>query len=68
VEASCSRLKQRVPSGIPTAHPDIRLRSLTFEEVKKACNNFSRSNLIGRGGFGEVYQGEWNGQVRLTFP
>lgn len=29
----------------------------TFEEIKKATNNFHRENIIGRGGYGNVYKG-----------
>lgn len=30
---------------------------LTFEEIKKGTNNFSRENIIGMGGYGNVYRG-----------
>ncbi|XWS31635.1 hypothetical protein CRYUN_Cryun23aG0093400 [Craigia yunnanensis] len=29
----------------------------TFDEIKKATRNFSRDNIIGRGGYGNVYKG-----------
>lgn len=33
------------------------LRVFTFTELKAACQGFSRSNLVGEGGFGCVYRG-----------
>ncbi|KAJ4840718.1 hypothetical protein Tsubulata_023670 [Turnera subulata] len=33
------------------------LKNFTFSELKTATNNFSQANLIGKGGFAEVYRG-----------
>ncbi|PKI59403.1 probable LRR receptor-like serine/threonine-protein kinase RKF3 [Punica granatum] len=33
----------------------------TFEDIKKATRNFSRDNIIGRGGYGNVYRGFLDG-------
>ncbi|XP_052744872.1 serine/threonine-protein kinase pelle isoform X3 [Bicyclus anynana] len=32
---------------------------LKYEDLKEATNNWSESNLLGRGGFGQVFKGEW---------
>ncbi|KAJ8636540.1 hypothetical protein MRB53_010807 [Persea americana] len=38
------------------------LTRFTIDEIKEATRNFSRDNIIGRGGYGNVYRGIlWNG-------
>ncbi|CAN6373295.1 unnamed protein product [Urochloa humidicola] len=37
------------------------LRTFTLSELKKATRNFSKENVIGRGGFARVYRGELPG-------
>ncbi|XP_052151962.1 probable receptor-like serine/threonine-protein kinase At5g57670 [Oryza glaberrima] len=42
---------QPPPSNKPT------WRCFSYEEVNKATNGFHRDNMVGRGGYGEVYRG-----------
>ncbi|CAK1541086.1 unnamed protein product [Leptosia nina] len=32
---------------------------LSYEDLKAATNNWNEANLLGRGGFGQVFKGEW---------
>lgn len=33
--------------------------NIDYKQILFATNNFDPTKLIGRGGFGEVYRGEW---------
>ncbi|XP_020213488.1 probable LRR receptor-like serine/threonine-protein kinase RKF3 [Cajanus cajan] len=44
-------------SGLDSMDQSTTLIKFTFEDVKKATKNFSRDNIIGRGGYGNVYKG-----------
>ncbi|XP_058082728.1 probable LRR receptor-like serine/threonine-protein kinase RKF3 [Magnolia sinica] len=44
-------------SGLDSIGASTTLVRFTFEEVKAATRNFSRDNIIGKGGYGNVYRG-----------
>ena len=44
-------------SGLSSISESTNLVKFTFDEIKKATRNFSRDNIIGRGGYGNVYKG-----------
>ncbi|XP_021837157.2 proline-rich receptor-like protein kinase PERK3 [Spinacia oleracea] len=44
------------PVGGSLPHPSST-RFLSFEELKKATNNFEKSSILGEGGFGKVFKG-----------
>ena len=44
-------------SGLDSISGSTNLVRFTLDEIKAATNNFSRENIIGRGGYGNVYKG-----------
>lgn len=57
-----SMIRDRNPSGLPRQCSEVFLQNVPFEELKEACDDFSIQNVIGRGGFGEVYSGRRHNQ------
>lgn len=50
------RTSDAAPAGGSLPHPSST-RFLSFEELKKATNNFEKSSILGEGGFGRVFKG-----------
>ncbi|KAM6541164.1 hypothetical protein CsatB_005611 [Cannabis sativa] len=44
-------------SALESISGSTNLIKFTFDEIKKATTNFSRDNIVGRGGYGNVYKG-----------
>ncbi|CAK8543416.1 unnamed protein product [Lathyrus sativus] len=44
-------------SGLDNMNQSTTLIKFSFDEIKKATRNFSRDNIIGSGGYGNVYKG-----------
>lgn len=57
-----SMIRLRNPSGLPKQCSEVFLQNVPFEELKEACDGFNIQNVIGRGGFGEVYTGRRHNQ------
>ncbi|CAL9110338.1 unnamed protein product [Musa acuminata var. zebrina] len=60
------RRKLRRKPSKPDVEPSLALESISasttlvkfrFDDIKQATKNFSRDNIIGRGGYGNVYKG-----------
>ncbi|XP_010530520.1 PREDICTED: probable LRR receptor-like serine/threonine-protein kinase RKF3, partial [Tarenaya hassleriana] len=52
-----SGLETGYQSRLDSISESTTLAKFTLEEIKKATNNFSRHNIIGRGGYGNVFRG-----------
>ncbi|KAJ6973049.1 hypothetical protein NC653_033395 [Populus alba x Populus x berolinensis] len=51
-------LETELGSGLESISQSTSVVKYTFDEIRKATRNFSRDNIIGRGGYGNVYKGE----------
>ncbi|KMT19852.1 hypothetical protein BVRB_1g009010 [Beta vulgaris subsp. vulgaris] len=48
---------QMQPQSEYLFHTLAGTRFLSYEELKKAMNNFEKSSILGEGGFGKVFKG-----------
>ncbi|KAK7242962.1 hypothetical protein RIF29_37744 [Crotalaria pallida] len=55
--SSISNPEMGQSSGLDSMNESTTLIRFTFDEIKKATRNFSRDNIIGSGGYGNVYKG-----------
>uniref|UniRef100_A0A1J3JHZ3 non-specific serine/threonine protein kinase n=1 Tax=Noccaea caerulescens TaxID=107243 RepID=A0A1J3JHZ3_NOCCA len=49
--------RAQTQSRLDSMSESTTLVKFSFEEIKEATNNFSRHNIIGRGGYGNVFKG-----------
>ncbi|CAH8354895.1 unnamed protein product [Eruca vesicaria subsp. sativa] len=54
-------------SRLDSMSESTTLVKFTFEEIKKATKNFSRHNIIGRGGYGNVFKGVLQDGTEVAF-
>ncbi|VVB03677.1 unnamed protein product [Arabis nemorensis] len=54
-------------SRLDSMSESTTLVKFTFEDIKKATNNFSRHNIIGRGGYGNVFKGVLTDGTEVAF-
>jgi len=46
-------------SNLYTEDMKPKISEIPFHELEKATNNWSEVNILGKGGFGTVFEGEW---------
>lgn len=51
-------VEMNLSAGLESISGSTTLVEYKIDEIKKATRNFSRDNIIGRGGYGNVYKGE----------
>ncbi|KAJ8898679.1 hypothetical protein K2173_004713 [Erythroxylum novogranatense] len=54
---NAGRIETGMGSGLDSISQSTTVVKFTFEEIKKATRNFTRDNIIGSGGYGNVYRG-----------
>ena len=53
----CAKMETGLDSDFSSISRSDSLVKFKFEEIKRATMNFSRENIIGKGGYGNVYKG-----------
>ncbi|KAJ9682125.1 hypothetical protein PVL29_018155 [Vitis rotundifolia] len=53
----CAKMETSLDSGFSSMTGSDTLVKFKFEEIKRVTMNFSRENIIGQGGYGNVYKG-----------
>ncbi|KAI7984191.1 putative LRR receptor-like serine/threonine-protein kinase RKF3 [Camellia lanceoleosa] len=56
-QRTISRTETSLASGLDSISGSTTLVRYTFDEIKQSTKNFSRENIIGSGGYGNVYKG-----------
>ncbi|EOA28723.1 hypothetical protein CARUB_v10024961mg, partial [Capsella rubella] len=62
-----SSLDAGAQSRLDSMSESTTLVKFSFDEIKKATNNFSRHNIIGRGGYGNVFKGVLPDATQVAF-
>ncbi|CAL9237346.1 unnamed protein product [Arabidopsis halleri] len=60
-------LEAGTQSRLDSMSESTTLVKFSFDEIKKATNNFSRHNIIGRGGYGNVFKGVLPDGTQVAF-
>ncbi|MCE3214623.1 putative LRR receptor-like serine/threonine-protein kinase rkf3 [Datura stramonium] len=60
------RLESNLSSRLDSISGSTTLVRFTFEEIKVATKNFSRANIVGTGGYGNVYKGVLPGGIEVA--
>ncbi|XP_016565621.2 probable LRR receptor-like serine/threonine-protein kinase RKF3 [Capsicum annuum] len=60
------RLESNLSSRLDSISGSTTLIRYTFDEIKAATKNFSRMNIVGTGGYGNVYKGVLPGGIEVA--
>ncbi|CAN4093157.1 unnamed protein product [Withania somnifera] len=60
------RLESNLASRLDSISGSTTLVRFTFDEIKAATKNFSRTNIVGTGGYGNVYKGVLPGGIEVA--